>query len=288
MLFRSDSRRPDSTSSQLTAPPSYESRPSSPTEQEQNATASSTLACSNAPSQALPPLPESKALTWDPNSDPTFRDQLESHLVPIANVKYSFTQVSMNAMAMVTPSPGTTSKFHISVESNCFIPSASITTIREGGTGDGSFLASFQTCVVRDTYVPEFVRMRGQERTISRVFRRTTLNASKWIDRFKEEPMISEHWQFGETDLYWDVGLFRGKKRKLCYDSPEVPRTKATLLAEFKSSSGVRGWGSDYLATLEVTREGHQNGLLEDILVSALILERLELSRVKDSVPTHS
>ncbi|KAL0563756.1 hypothetical protein V5O48_018310, partial [Marasmius crinis-equi] len=92
MLSRSRSRRPESVLTQSTAPPSYESRPSSPTEPDSepipsyttnssNSTPSSLhstpsyTASSNSTSQSsLPlPLPAPVTLSWDRNSDPTFR-----------------------------------------------------------------------------------------------------------------------------------------------------------------------------------------------------------------------
>ncbi|KAL0578031.1 para-aminobenzoate synthase, (PABA) [Marasmius crinis-equi] len=236
----------------------YESRPASPTEQLQSATTSST-SVSDAASQALPAIPEPVTLTWDPDSDSTSRNPPESHS-STENIEYKFTQVSMNAMAMEAPPPVATRMFHISVESNCFIPSAFVTTIREGGTENGTFLASFQTGVVQNTNVPEL--------------------------KLGIDHLAPKHWQFESINLYWDVQISSSKiKRKLCYDSPKFPRTKATLLAEFKSTDGLQGQGSDYPATLEVTREGHQEGLLEHILVSALISERLELSQVRKGYP---
>ncbi|KAL0565922.1 hypothetical protein V5O48_016096 [Marasmius crinis-equi] len=184
------------------------------------------------------------------------------------NVKYSFTQVSATAMTLVSQPDH---KFHISVESNCFLPSASCTIIREGGTEDGDVVAEF----LLGSFPPDVtVCIRGRERLLSSIL--------KYVKLAQYAPYYRiAHWQFGDVNLYWYVDHWASSQKKLalqCHDAAKVPRTKAALLAEFKTSNGARR-GRDYLATLEVTPEGHREGLLDHILVSALILGRLILER---------
>ncbi|KAF9255589.1 hypothetical protein L218DRAFT_1081759 [Marasmius fiardii PR-910] len=249
-------------------PPSYRSRPSTPTGFGDEEAAFS----ADTSSSSLGTLAESSRPTYFPrnrNYDSLFRNPQ----LPMKAVKYRFRQVSMNAMTLVSEIGP---MYHISVGFNCFIPSAFVTTIREGGSENGTFIADFQTGVIRDS--SEVVCIRGQERYIASVFKDVSLS---WKQKGRGLSKLV-HWRFDEIslyrpiqDLYWDVSP--NSNLKLCYMSNEVPRTKATLLARFESCGRLRN-GRDYLTTLEVTPEGHREGVLDHILVSALILERLWLT----------
>ncbi|KAF9254838.1 hypothetical protein L218DRAFT_1009260 [Marasmius fiardii PR-910] len=249
------------------APPSYRSRPSSPTNlrDEETVLYSGINSSSSSLGRLSGPSSIPVTLSWDRDNDSVFRDFSNSReaSLPTNNVKYRFKQASMNAMTLVSDAGPL---YHISVASNCFIPSAFSPPYAKETLKTGSSSRIF----IRDSYVPEVVCIHGKEHFIASVMKDVSLS---WKQK-RNGLFKLGHWQFGDTNFYWDISP--QSALKLCYTSPIVPRTKATLLARFESNGRFNG--GDYLTTLEVTPDGHKGGLLEHILVSALILERLWLT----------
>ncbi|KAF9254835.1 hypothetical protein L218DRAFT_1082152 [Marasmius fiardii PR-910] len=230
-------------------------------------------ASSPASSRSWEPEYEHRPTTssWEPDYNPDFPNgrRLNPHRsrLTLCNVKYGFRQVSMNAMVLTSESGP---KYHISVSSNCFVPSAFITSIREGGSENGASIADFQMGIIRNTQVPEMVSIRGKQYSLTSIVKDMT---KSWR---RNESFKLEQWKFGNANFFWDISSQSGLK--LCYASAEIPRTNGILLATFECGDGMSRTGSDYLATLEVTPDGQKADLLEHILVSVLIMERIRLT----------
>lgn len=188
---------------------------------------------------------------------------LQAHR-PTSNVTYSFvpnTDVP-NSMTLVPPSyvEGSHAPYWICVNMNCFTPSSYITTIKRG-TPDGEVVGDFELGIA--AMKKPSVCIRGNEHPLSDVIESNhKLFRNSWVYKV-QEPERS-------VCLYWDENSGNGSIS--CFSSKD--KTTANLLAKFLPPFHPRKQGRQQEDTrLEVTPHGHD--LLDDILMSALIIERI-------------
>ncbi|CAL1695203.1 unnamed protein product [Somion occarium] len=172
--------------------------------------------------------------------------------------RYSFRTVGFNSMVMepIPASEDQIPSYFIEVALNCFNPTSFITTIWYGSSREeGSWVGEFELGI---SAVEGRVNFHGEHR-MSDVFKR--LSGS----RFSAHTNVRNwEWNRGPHVLHWEeitrdhrFDCFRGgdrdKKKYLARLLPRVPGASSTT-------------------TLEVSDTGHE--LLEDILLSALLVER--------------
>ncbi|PBK80512.1 hypothetical protein ARMGADRAFT_1020888 [Armillaria gallica] len=206
--------------------------------------------------QLIPPMAE--------NSIPSIDPPLYNAVSQLAErVTYSFLPHSLNTMVLVPLD--LRPRYHISTGSNCFIPSSYITTIRRGGTEHDELVADFE---MGDSKLPESVYIRGGEYHIKdaiKICKSAHLGRNiSWKDR---QAFYNNHqeWTLGSQNIEWDLS----ESTKVCTSSSRTSRAPKVLYAKFMPRKGRD------LAQLEVMPEGQE--LFDDILISALILERTRL-----------
>ncbi|KAJ3829828.1 hypothetical protein EV361DRAFT_392567 [Lentinula raphanica] len=149
--------------------------------------------------------------------------------------------------------------YYISVNSNCFTPSSYITSIWKYGRHK-NFVGDFEIAAKNSKSV-DTVFFRGMEHPIEEVLVTSSrLFYTQWTWKPAESHFI----------LYWDDSL--GGNSIACFKSKD--KTNSNLLAKFIPRTHMRRPGREIEYTrLEVTPGGHE--LFEDVLISALIIERL-------------
>ncbi|PBK60255.1 hypothetical protein ARMSODRAFT_733652 [Armillaria solidipes] len=204
----------------------------------------------------MPPMAE--------NSIPSIEPPLYNAVSRLTErVTYSFRPHTLNTMVLVPPD--LRPRYHISTGSNCFIPSSYITTIRRGGTEHDELVADFE---MGDSKLPESVYIRRREYLINdaiKVCKSTHFGRNiSWKER---QAFYNNHqeWTLGSRNIEWDLS----ENTKLCTSSYRISRAPKVLYAKFTPRKGRD------LAQLEVMPEGQE--LFDDILISALILERRRL-----------
>ncbi|KAJ4485825.1 hypothetical protein J3R30DRAFT_3401550 [Lentinula aciculospora] len=151
--------------------------------------------------------------------------------------------------------------YYISVSPNCFTPSSYITSIRKYEQ-QGELIGDFEVTIriaAKESKNANIVFFRGNENPIEEVLF-TKLFRNQWT------------WKLAETHtvLYWDDSP--GGNSIACFKSKD--KTGGNLLAKFIPRSRMRRPGREIEYTkLEVTPGGHE--VFEDVLISALIIERL-------------
>ncbi|KAK1229412.1 para-aminobenzoate synthase, (PABA) [Marasmius sp. AFHP31] len=211
-------------------------------------------------------------LAWDGWVEP----EPEAHLpgMPSDSTMYTFSQVSPTAMILLPPASllgSLGSLYHITVAPSLFTGSATVTSIREGGSERGVFVADFQTVVTgfKVTKQPGTVCIRGNELDITQVLS----GVPESVDRLaKKGPLELGRWKFADTELVWEYSndTQSTARTNSCY---LVIDNQRTLCAKFKPPHGAARHGRKGTAILDVTRQGHR--ILEQILVSALMIERI-------------
>ncbi|KAF8640773.1 hypothetical protein AX17_000423 [Amanita inopinata Kibby_2008] len=203
---------------------------------------------------------------------------------PSTNITYTFVPNMdvPNSMTLNPPSylEGSHSPFCISVSMNCFTPSSHITTVRRG-SHHGELVGDFEQVFTFSSKPPTYlgdgggrfgtaaakkptVCIRGNEYPLNeviesnhRLFRNVT-----WCYRIMEPER--------QVCLYWDEGSSNASIA--CFSSKN--KTVTNLLAKFLPPSHPRKQGrAQEFTRLEVTPHGHD--VLDDIVMSALIVERL-------------
>ncbi|PBK80499.1 hypothetical protein ARMGADRAFT_1171883 [Armillaria gallica] len=206
--------------------------------------------------QLMPPMPENTV----PSIEPPLYNAVSRLTEPVT---YSFRPHSLNTMVLVPPD--LRPRYHISTGSNCFIPSSYITTIRRGGTEHDELVADFEMGASK---LPESVYIRGGEYHIKdtiKICKSAHLGRNiSWKDR---QAFYNNHqeWTLGSQNIEWDLS----ENTKVCTSSSRTSRAPKVIYAKFTPRRGRS------LAQLEVTPEGQE--LFDDILISALILERRRL-----------
>ncbi|KAJ8082626.1 hypothetical protein PM082_008481 [Marasmius tenuissimus] len=224
------------------------------------------------------------SLTWDGWVEP----EPEAHLpgMPSNSIMYTFSQVSPTTMILLPPATllgCLGSLYHITVAPSLFTGSATVTSIREGGSERGVFVADFQTAVTgyQVTKQPGTVCIRGTELDITQVLS----GVPESVDRLaKKCPLELGHWKFAATELVWEYSNDTESKARTnsCYS---VIADHRILCAKFKPPHGAARHGRRGTAILDVTRQGHR--ILEQILVSALMIERIVTTPVIPEARKH-
>ncbi|KAK1229413.1 hypothetical protein PQX77_007533 [Marasmius sp. AFHP31] len=229
---------------------------------------------SSAPQQ-VPALPDSDGPSaWDGQPP-------EAHLpgMPSDSIMYTFSPVSSKAMVLLPPaSLGSLGPlYHISVAPSLFTGSAAITTIREGGSKTGDFVADFQsTTASSDDYdsgkhwQSGTVCIRGKELLGRWRFTQARLD---WDYDWEQLNVNTVERIYTVTPFTHQIPMFLTKQGAQCYHVAAIGISHRTLYAKFKPPNSAARHGPQGVAFLDVTQQGHH--LLEQILVSVLILERL-------------
>lgn len=211
-------------------------------------------------SPTLPrPSTETVAPADEPNDSELPPSYAESETI-FEPVTFIFSQASHNAMLLspLSDTPGNLPLFLISVDLNCFNPSANITKIRRGGSEDAPVISTFEMGASSGF---SFVTIRGQRRAFHQVL-------SKAMD------YNSKHgWHFDPSNPL--VFIWRGEELT-CSTTNGVKAKYAPLktLAIFRSQSLYRATGRT-TATIEIWPEAYNNrALLTQAITGALILER--------------
>ncbi|KAJ8082642.1 hypothetical protein PM082_008497 [Marasmius tenuissimus] len=224
---------------------------------------------SNESSQCVPTRSTGDVvLAWDGWAEPEPLPEPE-HLpgMPNDSIMYTFSQVSSSAMVLSPPASLASlgPLYHITVAPGLFNGSATITTIREGGSEAGEFVADFQTAVAGTQ--PGTV-------CISRVLSNVPTSVDCLATRC---PLGLGNWKFTGRKLAWEYSndTETTERTNSCYF---VFADQRILCAKFKPPHGAERHGRKGSAILDVTHQGHQ--ILEQILVSALMIERIVTSPV--------
>ncbi|KAJ8082625.1 hypothetical protein PM082_008480 [Marasmius tenuissimus] len=212
-------------------------------------------------------------LAWDGRVEP----ESEAHLpgMPSDSIMYTFSQVSSTAMILLPPASllgCLGSLYHITVAPSLFTGSATVTSIREGGSDTGVFVADFQTAVTgyKVTKQPGTVCIRGNELDLTQVLS----GVPESVDRLaKKGPLELGRWKFADTELVWEYSNDTGSSARTNSCHLVIDNHHCTLCAKFKPPHRAARHGRKGTAILDVTRQGHQ--ILEQILVSALLIERI-------------
>ncbi|THU95237.1 hypothetical protein K435DRAFT_139675 [Dendrothele bispora CBS 962.96] len=201
---------------------------------------------------------------------------------PETNIKYTFSPSSLNTMLLIPPanSPNSRPKFHVSVGMNPIIPMSYITTIRRGGTADGTFVAEFEMGLLGENSLYQWVTFDRMEHKklsgVSGVFSYVYRTSDNKTIRLASEAKRPRRWQYGDRIFYWCNHLrITGHGKITCYASVEAKQEEAKVYAIFTPRT-ERSDGTITMESLEVTPEAHD--FLDEILVSVLILERMRLS----------
>jgi len=185
---------------------------------------------------------------------------------PSGPVVYTFwTQTTPPNSMILAPPPDQEDShpsYYISVILNCFTPSSYITTIKRGSE-EGDLVGDFEMGLTTSKKV-HTVCIRGNEYPISDIlessYRRPFRNAWTW--------KTSDHDK--SVSLFWDESSTGGVMT--CFSSKD--KTSSNVLAKFIPPVHLRKHGRPAeMNRLEVSPQGHD--LFEDILMSALILERV-------------
>ncbi|KAK7465391.1 para-aminobenzoate synthase, (PABA) [Stygiomarasmius scandens] len=214
------------------------------------------LRATRSPSPAPPPIHPRVHYSNTPTIPPSYKE------FPRASITYVFTPLPHNAMRLASPEPpvpGAQQPYHISVSLNCFTPSSYITSIRRNKE-DGELVGDFEMGSSASK-IPSTVCFKGNEHPIDDIL----VNSSR---------LFRNYWIWKSPDpdkyLYWDDNAGGGVIT--CFSTKD--RTSATFLAKFSPRSHLRRQGRPTEYTkLEVAPLGHH--MFEDILMSALIIERL-------------
>ncbi|KAK0213462.1 hypothetical protein DFS33DRAFT_1483145 [Desarmillaria ectypa] len=176
-------------------------------------------------------------------------------------VTYLFRPLSPNTMVLVPPD--LRPQYHISVGSNCFIPSSYITTVRRGGSENDEFVAEFE---MGKSKLPESLYIRGEEHLIKQVIKTCkSLNLGRNVSWKDRQLFYNNHQEWTLKNMEWNLS----EDTKICTTSSRTSRALKMLYAKFTPRRGHKP------AQLEVTPEGQE--LFDDILLSVLILERRRL-----------
>ncbi|CCM04768.1 uncharacterized protein FIBRA_06959 [Fibroporia radiculosa] len=181
------------------------------------------------------------------------------HFVPFICV---FTQLSFNSM-ILSGRDDATPYYHISVHLNCFIPSLHVTTICRGKTSEGEPVASFEMGIAAKKST---VTRDGREKLMDVVLSRSGSKSEPiWVWKWHSDPSLHLSWHCDSPVRY-------------CYLSSQKHTSSATLLASYTPvamSPRADGLPSP-LPSLKLFPEGQR--LFDDIVISALILERKRLT----------
>ncbi|KAK1233955.1 hypothetical protein PQX77_002853, partial [Marasmius sp. AFHP31] len=154
-------------------------------------------------------------LAWDGWTEPEPGPEPETHLhgMPNDSTMYTFSQVSSSAMVLSPPASLASlgPLYHITVAPGLFNGSATITTIREGGSETGEFVGDFQTAVAGTQ--PGTVCIRGKEKHIIKVLSgvptsvaRLAIGCPLELGRWKFTGWVSNGQFIGDTEiqLVWE------------------------------------------------------------------------------------
>ncbi|GJE85406.1 hypothetical protein PsYK624_014850 [Phanerochaete sordida] len=193
---------------------------------------------------------------------PSYEDNTSPHVV--RPVIYVFAPVlhSFNSM-VVRSQTASIPLYHIAVRMNCFIPSSYITVITRGDTVEGEEVGQFEMGM---TLRKGTITMNGVERVIETVLVKGGNRMSRtWQWKFETDPSKHLSWAFDNPVKY-------------CYLGTKSVGNSSHFLATFTPPPLVpRADGRPApAATLKVFPAGQ--AFLDDILISALILERRRLA----------
>lgn len=212
--------------------------------------------------RSAPPI--HPALQYGVATSPASPPGYASTRKPLTSVTYSFWPQTMPPNSMILSPPDMLNphpSYFISVNLNCFTPSSYITTVRRG-SWDGDVIGDFEMGLTTSKK-PSSVCIRGNERLLSDV-----LDTSYRPFRFTWTWKISDHAK--ATYLYWDDSAPAGALT--CFSSKD--KIPGNYLARFMPTTRLRKASRPAeVHRLEVSPQGHE--LFDDILLSALILERL-------------
>ncbi|OBZ65618.1 hypothetical protein A0H81_14425 [Grifola frondosa] len=177
-------------------------------------------------------------------------------------VVYSFVQQSFNSM-ILSGQHETSPYYHISVHTNCFIPSSYITVIRRGSNEDGDLIGSFEMGISEKKPT---VKMGDRERVLDIVlFRAGSKSDRAW------------HWRW-HSDIRQHLCWRYDSPVKYCYLRTQSGNPSGPILAAYTPPPLVPradGFASPP-ASLKLYPEGQE--LFDHILVSALVIERKRLT----------
>ncbi|KAI0918337.1 hypothetical protein AcV5_002348 [Taiwanofungus camphoratus] len=203
-------------------------------------------------------------------SSPAIVDNGQVYLFPprhFGPVIYIFSQETFHSMVLCARGESTPD-YYISVAMNCFIPSSYITTIQRGGSRDGELVGSFEMGI---STRKNTVTVDGREKLMDLVLCHAGSKSNVrslgrvWQWRWHNDDSLHLSWHSDSPVRY-------------CYLSSQTGTPNATLLASYTPvplSPRADGQPSPP-ASLKLFPEGRR--LFDDILISALIIERKRLT----------
>ncbi|KAJ7105745.1 hypothetical protein C8R43DRAFT_1046167 [Mycena crocata] len=213
--------------------------------------------------QPTPPI----VLTWpEPLTDVPFGNPpaYDHARLPLHAVNYTFSPQGFNTTLLLPPSdlPETRPQYHISVVINVMNPFSFITTIHRGASESGPYVAQFEMGISTN---PSTVCMEDCQKKIKDAIR--SEHRSRWVWHFRDDPSQHIRWELNNLS----TGLFN-----CFFASDSYPASTQLKIAQFK---GVpleqKGTARTAPSMLRIYPAGQ--ALFDDILVSAMILERRRL-----------
>ncbi|KAJ7093129.1 hypothetical protein C8R44DRAFT_399036 [Mycena epipterygia] len=184
--------------------------------------------------------------------------------VPLHPVNYTFSPQGFNSLLLLPPPdlPDTRPLYHISVALNCMNPFSFITTVHRGASDSGPYVGEFEMGI---STIPATVCMGSSQKTIKDAIR--VEHRTRWCWRFKEDPSQHIRWELNN----FSTGLFN------CFlASDRHPASTDLKIAQFRGAPYTqKGNERTPPSMLRIYPTGQ--ALFDDILVSALIIERKRL-----------
>ncbi|KAI0078595.1 hypothetical protein K474DRAFT_1706324 [Panus rudis PR-1116 ss-1] len=206
-------------------------------------------------------VPSSSRLSPNPreNTSATLRELRNTAAQGAIN--YTFVQSSYNSM-LLAYEPASLPLYHISVHMNCFVPSSYITKIHEGDSETGTLIGQFEMGI---SVKKSTVTFEGKEKLTDAVLSKSRNRSDRmWEWRWSNDESLHLSWTYDSPVKHCYRRTTKGGERVIVASHTPPPLTPRV---DGRPSSP---------ATLKVYPDGQS--LIEQILISALIIERKRLT----------
>ncbi|KAJ3547060.1 hypothetical protein NM688_g5443 [Phlebia brevispora] len=193
-----------------------------------------------------------------PASGPVLSYQPSVHDIrPQVPVRYSFSQSGSSSMILVPPSTALDTRplYYISWRQDFFNPISVVTTIRRGANESGPFVAEFGLGAVRFGST--------EQELLKNIFPKFSWSSKSW------------QWKRNGLGLLWTAGK-KQPENVLIYRCIRDPGPNQTVIATWRPPS-YNMLGPMRSCQLKIMPAGHD--YLDDIVLCALIVDRMELER---------
>uniref|UniRef100_A0A8H7XSG4 Uncharacterized protein n=1 Tax=Psilocybe cubensis TaxID=181762 RepID=A0A8H7XSG4_PSICU len=186
--------------------------------------------------------------------------------VPLA---YSFSLLGTSASAMLLIPTHTHAQalYHISIGHDPFIPTHLVTSVVKGSSEQGLYVGGFKTAISSPNHPQQPVYINGGEYRLTDIFQKKKIKQGS--QRF--------HWGNKQVfNMQWTCPDWPSAGRFTCHDPADDNR----IFAEFSVSATLTTSSPRAEPQLIVMPIGHT--LLDDIVISVLLLERQRLTAALD------